>query len=804
MSTSISSGATVNFNGAKVVANNSGTGTLLFPVSVTINLNKDGVVDFGSSSSAISMIDGVLNLNDLTSSVTPNAPLYGSTSKLVYKSGGTYRRGKEWSANSGAGYPNDIQVSNNTTLDVPNTGAGAFSTNLALARDLTIDSGSSIFMGYGDNGNKSGSLTIGGNLLNNGNFGLGNAVGGDFTLKGNWTKGSTANFYANGRTVNFIGTAAQTITGATTFDFLTINNPSGVILASPITNVLALDFTNGKLTLGANNLTIGNGGTIINATATKYVVTDGAGQLKRTVGAGNILFPIGPSATNYNPITVTNTGALDVYGFRVKPGVADAVDLTYMINDSWYGSEANPGGGAIRVVPEWSSGDIGANFSFSDNFIELYSPAITSYPATISGTTASLTNGGDQFSNNLTGAEYFAVSKSRPQEINIKQGTTNINHNGNFSVGSQISGTISTPITFTVENTGQANLTVGALTITGANTSEFTITQAVNSTVVGGAFTTFTVTFSPTSTGAKTAQLSLVNNDSNENPYKINLTGTGTASAESHVLVDTGFTYPQNILYVNYVDNSHSVSLVNSIEVARFIVSDGAVGTGDVDNLPTNVNSLSFSVTNAPNLDRIALYDGATKLGEVNGNTTPIGFGSLTLSIPDDTSKTLSVRVLFNTAVTDNQRIIFSGGLRTAQNTGSTFVGSDAPQETSTTGNNNVIEVVADRLAFTTQPTNTGVNIGMSDVVVSAWDLYNNIDLDLASGAVSLTSTGTMTGTPISQSFSSGKATFTGIKHTATGTGFTLTATTTGLAISNTVTSTMFDITTDSSVNGDY
>ena len=731
-------------------------GTLSIPANVSTVLENG--LDFGSS---VTTVFGTLRIK--TNGYVPsNAPIYGNTSILEYN-GNTYNIGNEWTGNmttAGNGTPQNVNLVS-STANLPNSNRG-------LAGNLNIDTNSTL------------------NL---------NGTSGDLYIAGNWTNNKT--FNANNRAVFFNGSSAQTITGATNFDYLTINNGAGVALATSIFNKFTLDFTNGKLTVGANDLTIGSGGTIINATATKYVLTNGTGQLKRTVGAGNILFPIGPSATNYNPITITNSGTADVYGFRVKPGVADAVDLTYMINDSWYGSEANAGGGAIRVVPEWSGGDIGANFSSTDNFIELYSPAITSYPATISGTAASLTNGGDQFSNNLTGAEYFAVSKSRPQEINIKQGTTNINHNGNFSVGSQISGTSSAPITFTVENTGQANLTVGALTISGANASEFTITQAVSSTVAGGAFTTFTVTFSPTSTGAKTAQLSLVNNDSNENPYKINLTGTGTRSAESQVVIDGTYTAAPDIPYINYLGND--VTYTNSFEVGRFIVNDGASGfNNDADNLPTFLSTLIFTMSGSSNISRVALYDGTTELMEVAGGT-PISFSSLAVSVPDNNYKTLSIRVLFKTTVTDNDLIRFSLFTANALASGSDF-GTNGSQQMP----DQFVEVVADRLAFTTQPTNTGINLQMSDVVVSASDLYNNIDLDLASGSVSLASTGTMTGTPISQSFSSGKATFTGIVHTVTGTGLKLTATTTGLAISNTATSTTFDITTDTSVNGDY
>ena len=343
-------------------------------------------------------------------------PTFGLASKLIYNTGGVYSRGLEWSANGvGPGYPNNVQISGNTTLDYPSTGGGAFSQNLGIDKNLTVDAGSSLFMGYGDNGNKSGSLIIGGNLLNNGNFGLGNAIGGDFSLKGNWTNGNAANFYANSRSVNFIGTVAQTIAGTPTFDYLTLNNSNGIAVVGPTSSIIVnqnFTLTNGKLTLGGNDLKMGNPGTITGADNAKFIVTDGVGQLRRTVSTGNILFPIGPSATNYNPITVSNSGASDVYGFRVVQGVSDAPDINKMVNNSWFVSEVVAGGGNLRVMPQWNTADEGGDFSAvpNDNFIELYSPSITSYPATVNTQTASLTSSGDNFSNSLTGTTYFAIA----------------------------------------------------------------------------------------------------------------------------------------------------------------------------------------------------------------------------------------------------------------------------------------------------------------------------------------------------------------------------------------------------------
>jgi hypothetical protein len=79
--------------------------------------------------------------------------------------------------------------------------------------------------------------------------------------------------------------------------------------------------------------------------------------------------------------------------------------------------------------------------------------------------------------------------------------------------------------TFTIRNIGGSLLTVGAITISGLNASEFTVTTPPSATVAIGASTTFTVTFAPTALGIRTANISIVNNDLDENPYTFDIQG---------------------------------------------------------------------------------------------------------------------------------------------------------------------------------------------------------------------------------------------------------------------------------------
>lgn len=114
-------------------------------------------------------------------------------------------------------------------------------------------------------------------------------------------------------------------------------------------------------------------------------------------------------------------------------------------------------------------------------------------------------------------------------EIGLNQGVNSIADGGTYDFGSKDAGS-STDIVFTLENTGDVGLTLTTpLTVTGTDAGQFSIVAQPASYVAVSGSATFTVRFSPTGGGAKTAVVSIANNDVDENPYDLNLTGTGLA-----------------------------------------------------------------------------------------------------------------------------------------------------------------------------------------------------------------------------------------------------------------------------------
>jgi hypothetical protein len=134
------------------------------------------------------------------------------------------------------------------------------------------------------------------------------------------------------------------------------------------------------------------------------------------------------------------------------------------------------------------------------------------------------------------------------QEINVKYNGTS------YPSGSTVylSAPVSTPTAFTfdVENLG----TVNALNLTssptffGSNNADFAVDNFL-SVINANSSGTINFTFTPGATGTRLAQLSIGNDDANENPYILNVYGIGGQYASEPTAQASNLTFPINKTY---------------------------------------------------------------------------------------------------------------------------------------------------------------------------------------------------------------------------------------------------------------
>ena len=217
------------------------------------------------------------------------------------------------------------------------------------------------------------------------------------------------------------------------------------------------------------------------------------------------------------PATVT-TQAVTAIGLTTATGNGNITDLG-STNPTAHGVCWNTVGTPTIAGSHTDEGAAVATGAFTTSMTGLL--AATTYYVKAYATNEAGTAYGNEVS--------FTTHTPPVPEINLKQNTTDIPDGGSYDFGNHAAGT-HTDVVFTIENTGTADLTLSGspiITITGADSCQFSVQAQPTSPVVPSGSTTFTIRFSPTTAGAKTASVAIGNNDSDENPYNLTLNATG-------------------------------------------------------------------------------------------------------------------------------------------------------------------------------------------------------------------------------------------------------------------------------------
>ena len=200
--------------------------------------------------------------------------------------------------------------------------------------------------------------------------------------------------------------------------------------------------------------------------------------------------------------------------------------------------------------------------------------------------------------------------------------------------------------TFTIENNGSGNLLLTGISlvqITGANAGDFIVTQQPGlSTIPPSGSTSFEITFNPTTTGFRNANISISNSDDDENPYFFAIRGLGTSTLDEEIEV------LGNGLVINSGDNTPS--LTDNTDIGSAVISAlPATSQFTIRNIGYSVlhltgappyvsisgtNASEFNITASPS-NSIAI-DSATTSFEVSFAPSGLGVRQAIISIAND------------------------------------------------------------------------------------------------------------------------------------------------------------------------
>jgi hypothetical protein len=250
-----------------------------------------------------------------------------------------------------------------------------------------------------------------------------------------------------------------------------------------------------------------------------------------------------------------------------------------------------------------------------------------------------------------------------------------------FPFGVENLGSSSEGAIFKIKNVGYSDLLLGGspiINIYGTDASQFRVDQqGISPKLPPGGSTTFTLRFAPTSVGPKTASISIMNNDLNENPFDILLQGTCGATSAQLVAY-----YPFNGNANDASGNGNDGTVSGAILTAdRFGNPDRAYQFDGVDDGIVVADSATLDITHSITMTAWIKPDSGGTAGQyvVQKRELTQGGSVYTLDIYPGT-----VRSLYRYE---------GGGTATRYATGSTSIVADQWQQVAATWDGSTITV---------------------------------------------------------------------------------------------------------------
>ncbi len=352
---SVASGATLKIGGGNT-----------FPANYTTRtLGAASVVDYSGTSQTVSN-EAYAHLN-LSGSGTKSLPATAMTVAGNLTLAGTA------SADTGAA----VTVNGNLVIGTGTTFLGnSYTHNVKgdFSNSGTLTGGTSTFSFSGTAAQSvsgTGTTNFYGLTIANA---AGVTAGGSMTVRGNFTNSGT--FSAGTSTLAFGGTAAQSLTGATTFNNLTMNNSAGLTINSVVSVSGTLTLTAGNVSTGANALAITSAGSVSRSSG--HVV----GNLRKYITTGmNVTqtFEIGTGG-NFTPVTVifdSVTAAGDLTATTATPDhpqlATSGINPAFSVNRYWtLSKDASLAYTTFGAVFTFVAGDVDSGSNTANFIVQRY------------------------------------------------------------------------------------------------------------------------------------------------------------------------------------------------------------------------------------------------------------------------------------------------------------------------------------------------------------------------------------------------------------------------------------------------
>ncbi|HRF94795.1 MAG TPA: choice-of-anchor D domain-containing protein, partial [Aggregatilineales bacterium] len=247
---------------------------------------------------------------------------------------------------------------------------------------------------------------------------------------------------------------------------------------------------------------------------------------------------------------------------------------------------------------------------------------------------------------------YESSEPAPAPEINVQGNAVNIPGDGSNIPGLAnhtefVTTTLGSPVsrTFTIQNTGNANLSI---TLPLTVPAGFTVTAPPSASIAGPGSSTFTVECTAASSGLFAGVISITNDDSDENPYEFNISCFVNAPPPDINVRDNGDTLDilNGDLAPDVADGTNFGTTIMGFPISNSFIIEN-VGGSDLNVNPAITLPAGFTLTSAPT-SNIPAGNTTTFTVECDADTGGIYNGSVLIASddPDENPYEFAIRCI--------------------------------------------------------------------------------------------------------------------------------------------------------------